>query len=320
MSSPKDVLSTIHSILQFPSTSIYVLDNPLSFSACTYIYSLSIHHTKMIFTSLFLFSFPLATSMNLNPQHVFSNPDQPSSQRWHFPTVHESAIQARRILNRSSIATFSTVFPSTASTFENRPSDVGGAPMALTDYYASCGPQPYNPTILAVSIATTLKNARAGSNVTLSLRYEPPADHPPSDDPYLYSPANLPRFSLIGHIQPLSVSEVTDNNIKACFLKTHPDAQIWSPGNDIHESWWGKLVVEEFYWFGGFGDRAYIGWIPIEEWRGVTEEEVANARLVGEEDCTMQEDKYILQGNSEPEQCGPKCKREKAFQAKGPGW
>lgn len=41
-------------------------------------------------------------------------------------------------------------------------------------------------------------------------------------------------------------------------------------------------MVEEFYWFGGFGDRAYIGWIPIEEWRGVTEEEVANARLVGE--------------------------------------
>ena len=192
--------------------------------------------------------------------------------------------------------------------------------MALTDYYASCGPHPYDPIILAVSIATTLKNARAGSNVTLSLRYQPPADHPPSDDPYLYSPANLPRFSLIGHIEPLSKSEVESHHIKACFLRTHPDAEIWSPGNDIHESWWGKLVVEEFYWFGGFGDRAYIGWIPIEEWRSITEEEVANARLVGEKGYKGREERYVTKGDSRSEHCGPKCRREKAFQAKGTGW
>ena len=42
-------------------------------------------------------------------------------------------------------------------------------------------------------------------------------------------------------------------------------------------------MVEEVYWFGGFGDRAYIGWIPVEEWRGVTTEEVERCRLVGEE-------------------------------------
>jgi len=269
--------------------------------------------------TLFLLSLPFATSAHLNPQHVFSNPDLTYSTS-RYPTVHESAIQARRILNLSSIATFSTVFPSTASTFENRPGDVGGAPMALTDYYASCGPHPYDPTILAVSIATTLKNARAGSNVTLSLRYHPPADHPPADDPYLYLPANLPRFSLIGHIEPLSEPEVKEHNIKSCFLQTHSDAEIWSPGNDIHESWWGKLVVEEFYWFGGFGDRAYIGWIPIEEWRGVTEEEVANARLVGEKGYKGEGQNYVIKDEKESEMCGPKCRREKAFQTKTTGW
>lgn len=42
------------------------------------------------------------------------------------------------------------------------------------------------------------------------------------------------------------------------------------------------MVVDQVYWIGGFGDRAYIGWIPIDEWRGVTQEEVENARLVGE--------------------------------------
>ncbi len=80
------------------------------------------------------------------------------------------------------------------------------------------------------------------------------------------------------------------------------------------------MVVEEFYWFGGFGDRAYIGWIPIEEWRGVTEEEVANARLVGEKGYKGEGQNYVIKDEKESEMCGPKCRREKAFQTKTTGW
>lgn len=228
-----------------------------------------------------------------------SSEQSSTAASYHFPTIHESAVQARRILNLSSIATFSTVFPpppsppssnddSAAATFpysssENRPDGVAGAPIGQMEYYASCGPNLYNPTVLAVSIATTYRNARAGSNVTLSLRYHPPPNHPPSKDPYTYSPANLPRFSLIGRLEPLSREEIEDNEIEACFLARHPDANIWTPGNDIHESWWARLLVEEVYWFGGFGDRAYIGWIPADVYRAVTEKEVEAIRLVGEE-------------------------------------
>ena len=217
-------------------------------------------------------------------QHVFANSVLSSFASYRIPSLHESAVQGRRILNMSSIATFSSVFPgASSSAFENRPDDLGGAPIGLMEYYASCGSQPYNPTILAIGIATTIKNARAGSNVTLSLRYHPPANHPPSDDPYTYSPANLPRFSLIGHIEPLSARTIKEDNIAACFLTAHPDAELWTPGNDIHESLWARLVVNDIYWVGGFGDRAYIGWIPVTEWGGVTTEEVKDARLVGEE-------------------------------------
>lgn len=222
-------------------------------------------------------------------QHVLllgQSSEQGSTTSLHFPTIHESAVQARRILNLSSIATFSTVFPpshDSASSLENRPVGVAGAPIGQMEYYASCGPDLYSPTLLAVSIATTYRNARAGSNVTLSLRYHPPSNHPASKDPYTYSPANLPRFSLIGRIEPLSREDIERNEIKACFLARHPDAKIWTPGNDIHESWWARLVVEEVYWFGGFGDRAYIGWIPADVYRAVTEKEVEAIRLVGEE-------------------------------------
>lgn len=33
---------------------------------------------------------------------------------------------------------------------------------------------------------------------------------------------------------------------------------------------------------GGFGDRNYIGWIPVEEWRGVSKGEWESVRLPGE--------------------------------------
>ncbi|KAL9004700.1 MAG: hypothetical protein Q9188_002496 [Gyalolechia gomerana] len=231
------------------------------------------------FAATLILSF-VSASCAQSPQQILSN--YPLVQS--IPTVHESAIQARRILNLSSIATLSTVFPGHQQpiAFENRPDDLADVPIGLIDYYASCDPTPYDPTILAISIATSFKNSRAGSNVTLSLRYHPPSDHPPGDDIYTYSPANLPRFSLVGHIEPVASSEVQEHGMDRCFLNRHPDAVAWKPGNTIHESWWARLAVEHVYWIGGFGDRAYIGWVPIEEWRGVTQDEVENARLVGE--------------------------------------
>ena len=235
------------------------------------------------------------------PQHIFSNPETKTDYR--IPTIHESAVLARRILKLSSIGSLSTVFPSSnigpygpqdtndqsllsPADHENAllgaPDDIAGSPIALMEYYADCGPHPYNPTILAISIATYIRNARSGSNVSLSLRWHPPASAPPSSDPYLYSPANLPRFSLQGYIEPIPETEVEEYGVKECFLSKHGEV-IWTPGNDIHESWWGRIIVQGVYWFGGFGDRARIGWLPVEEWKAATEEEIAKARLQGEE-------------------------------------
>lgn len=239
-------------------------------------------------TGLLLSILSLVSASAPPSRHLLSNP--PSfSPEYRIPTIHESAVLARRILNLSSIATLSTVFPSNhsceddSSTLSQPASDLGGTPIGLMDYYASCFPQPENPTILAISIATTFRNTRAGSNVTLSLRWHPPPSAPPSDDIYTYSPADMPRFSLVGYIEPIPTSEVLSYNVEACFLDRHPDAEAWLPGNKIHQSWWGRLAVREIYWIGGFGDRAYIGWIPEGEWSGISEDEVAKARLVGED-------------------------------------
>jgi hypothetical protein len=215
-------------------------------------------------------------------QYIFSNPSAEATSGFRIPTVHESAIQARRILHLENIGTLSTVFPSDSSTIkhgyqslEQRPSGLGGVPIGLMDYYADCEPDSGNPTILALDIATSFKNVAAGSNITLSLRWHP-------QDGNWHSAASLPRFSLVGHLEDIDDSDVSKVGLATCFVKNHPDAVAWLPGNRIHTSRWVRLVVKDIYWIGGFGDRAYIGWIPVEAYQNVTQKEIDGCKLPGE--------------------------------------
>ncbi|TEY84237.1 hypothetical protein BOTCAL_0018g00140 [Botryotinia calthae] len=227
-------------------------------------------------------SIPIAISP---PEYVIDNPFSSESTN-RIPTSRESAILARRILHLTPLGTLSTIFPNSSSTFENRPSNLQNIPIGLMDYIADCEPTTNNPTILALSIATTFKNAVSNPNISLSLSWTPP--YPPKSrisskpDPFAFSAANQPRFSILGYLEPITTSTAEEQELRQCFVDTHPDAKYWLPGNHIHHSEWVRLVVQEIYWIGGFGDRAYIGWIPIEEWRSVEKEEWEKVRLVGE--------------------------------------
>ncbi|KAI9813539.1 MAG: hypothetical protein M1832_006270 [Thelocarpon impressellum] len=225
-----------------------------------------------------IFFVPLVRSeCDPDKEYIFSNP--PLDCDLGIPTVHESAVLARRILTLTSIGTISTVFPENTSSEEWGPPDsVAGTAIGLPEYIADCHGPTYDrgdPTILAITIATSFKNAAAGSNVSLSLRWEP-------SYPHHHTPAGLPRFSLTGYLETIPADEAEALGVPACFARAHRDAVAWFPGNDIHESAWTRLVVREVFWFGGFGDRAYIGWIPAAEWGGVTRAEIDDARLPGE--------------------------------------
>jgi len=231
---------------------------------------------KLSIYFLSLLSQLAATSIIEAPQYIFSNPEDATKEH-RIPTVRESAAMARKMLRLESIGTLSTVFPTSKSAgmLENRPASVEGMPLGLMEYFADCEPDSGNPTILAVNIASSFKNVAAGSNITLSVRWHPKYSHP-------YSAAKLPRYALIGTLEEMSSDEIKAQEIKTCFSKYHPDSVIWQPGNDIHESHWVRFVTKEVYWFGGFGDRAYIGWIPLEMWKNITETEIEAAKLPGE--------------------------------------
>jgi len=244
-----------------------------------------------------------------SPDYIFANPPGPHAAGYKIPTSYESAVMGRRILALTPLGDLSTTFPVSSSNgndgagaSERRPAGMEGQPIALMDYVAACEDSG-NPTLLAIRIATTFKNAAAGSNVSLSLRWAPP--YPPAkrisllgrawravfpgtagtaaDRAVRYSAANLPRMALQGYLEAIEPREGAHGDLARCFVERHPDARYWLPGNRIHESAWARLVVEEVYWIGGFGDRAFIGWIPIQEWRAVTKEEWMGIKLPGEE-------------------------------------
>ncbi|KAF4339967.1 FMn-binding split barrel-related [Fusarium beomiforme] len=230
-----------------------------------------------------------------------------------IPSVHESVVMARRILALTKLATLSTVFPSGHSNIgpETDRNALEGVPIGMMDYVADCEDEG-NPTILEIKIATTFRNVRAGSNLTLSMNWVPP--YPPAKrisllsrlsayipfissyhynsrpekslsvpDTVPYSAANLPRFALFGYLEPIETTPVSALKLASCFTRKHQDAKYWLPGNVIHESAWARLVVTRIYWVGGFGDRARIGWLPIDEWKSVTRDEWESIKLPGEE-------------------------------------
>jgi hypothetical protein len=198
-----------------------------------------------------------------------------------FPTIRESAILARRLLALSPFGTLSTTFPNHISN-PRIPSTVSNLPIGLPDYISACGTSSYasDPTLLAINIATSFRNALDGDykNVSMSIQWVSPHKE--------CIVANLPRMALMGYLEPIVFTgQEEEGKLEKCFTDTHPDARWWLPSNPSspHASQWVRLVVKEIYWIGGFGDLNYIGWIPEETWRGVEEKEWKEAKLRGEE-------------------------------------
>ncbi|KAI0425019.1 pyridoxamine 5'-phosphate oxidase-domain-containing protein [Xylaria sp. FL1042] len=255
-------------------------------------------------------------------QYIFSNPPPYSRYRIptsYESAVLGRRILALTPLGNLATTFPADTDSSNAGVLENRPDGLGGMPHSLMEYVADCEDDG-NPTFLAINIETTFKNVRDGSNISLAQQWTPlyapderiksstttststsgvlsrllgwlglgsedasdgdDGDDGTPKDVLPYSAANLPRFSLLGYIE--KIEDASAAAVTECFVNKHPDAKYWLPGNRVHKSEFVRLVVQQVYWVGGFGDRAFIGWIPVEEWKGVTREEWEGVSLPGE--------------------------------------
>ncbi|KAK5090002.1 hypothetical protein LTR05_000171 [Lithohypha guttulata] len=222
-----------------------------------------------------------------SPQHILVDsdalPTEFESTGFRIPTRNESTVLARRLLAKSRAGVLSTIFPKNI-TSPYVPAAVANTPIGLPDYIASCEEPTGNPTLLALTISTSTRNAVAGSNVSLAISWWDEYVKLTHAEPW--SAANLPRASLIGYLEEMTKEEVEKAGVVKCFTGLHGDSRWWLPGDKsaAHAGVWMRMVVEQVYWIGGFGDRAFIGWFDPEVWRGVRTEEWKAVRLPGEKD------------------------------------
>lgn len=237
--------------------------------------------------SLLLVLVPAAESA---PTRAQSSLLQASSQLlnsgFRIPTRYESTVLARRLLALSDTGVISTIFPANASDANPRlPHGLSSTiPIALPDYIATCeeASHPGDPTLLALTVSTTTKNAYAGSNVSLALSWWDSYKEITHREPW--SAANLPRASLLGYLEEIPDEDVEEQGLVKCYTEVHRDSRFWLPGDESspHTGVWMRMVVQQVYWIGGFGDRAFIGWFDIDEWKGVQQQEWEAVRLPGE--------------------------------------
>lgn len=231
---------------------------------------------------------------SLQPQNVLLSPQSYDEQNvFTKPTRYESTVLARRLLARSSAGILSTVFPSSFSNYSDSspaeakpllskvPESVASKAIGLSEYFADCEGNG-NPTFIALDVELSSRNVAAGSNVSLAISWWDQYAKLTHREPW--SAANLPRASLIGWLEELSEKEVEQGDIEKCFTGAHRDSRLWLPGDPgaAHNGRWMRMMVEEIYWIGGFGDKNFIGWFDVSEWRSVRREEWESVKLPGE--------------------------------------
>ncbi|KAG7193812.1 uncharacterized protein KQ657_000505 [Scheffersomyces spartinae] len=182
----------------------------------------------------------------------------------HVPNEIEAASIARTLVNRESLANVNTL-----KTFKQEDGTESQVPVSSMEYYADCDGDG-DPYWLVVDIGSTYQNIVDGSDYSFTIRVgdHPLGDHVNPNYPggTTSSPAGSPRVQLFGKlvdVPPDSKSYDDWLKLKNCFTARHPDSKFWLPENVIspHKTHWVKFVVDKIYFVGGFGDRAYIGYV-----------------------------------------------------------
>lgn len=204
------------------------------------------------------------------------------------PSWFTSTLMARRLLALSTTGVVSTIFPDPAPDRSHTPASLAGQSVALREYISDCdehlpsesGGHGGNgdPTFLGLHVSTTFRNLAAGSNLSVSIDWwDHLNDTAPVFPGFPLSEAGLPRVTLFGHVEefPTPLPRETQEALTACYLRAHPDAEVWLPGRQgaPHSSFWAKMVVTDVYWIGGFGGLQQIGWMNVTEWAGIRRKE-----------------------------------------------
>ncbi|KAG2733802.1 hypothetical protein G9P44_003327 [Scheffersomyces stipitis] len=190
-----------------------------------------------------------------------------------IPDQVEGASVARTLVKRESLTNLNTI-----KKIKRKDGSVRSLPVSGMEYYADCD-ESGDPYLLLVDIGSSFQNILKGSDYSLTIRA---GDHPSIENVDLNypgsiaaSPAGSPRVQLSGRLVQLTYTSPFDPELiklERCFLRRHPDAQLWLPHNVVspHSSHWFRFEVDDVYFVGGFGSSAYIGEIDADLYHSVS--------------------------------------------------
>ncbi|EGG03459.1 uncharacterized protein MELLADRAFT_75319 [Melampsora larici-populina 98AG31] len=168
-------------------------------------------------------------------------------------TLSDAALHARELIQYRSlgIGTLMSTYP------EDHPQEsLRGLAIGLQEYFA-----PYHNgdlLLLALPISPIYKNIDQSSSLSATIAIKDELGQLQRNGSNWA--ANRRRITLFGTLMP--VTDVME--AKALYEKFHPDSSFWNGDNGPHDKMWVRFQTKEAYYFGGFGDRAAIGWLDME--------------------------------------------------------
>lgn len=66
------------------------------------------------------------------------------------------------------------------------------------------------------------------------------------------------------------------SGVRDCYLERHRDAEWWLPDDPDapHTAYWARFDPHSVYFVGGFGDKHYIGAIPLHLYQQLPSSEI----------------------------------------------
>ncbi|GMM35025.1 hypothetical protein DASC09_023500 [Saccharomycopsis crataegensis] len=213
----------------------------------------------LLLSACLLFSTMSAPVVETQPVTITSKKDYHEAPNSILP-VTQGARVARTLVLRESIGNLVTL------------DSKDGFPVAFSEYYID-GYNTGDPVLILLNISSTWRNIKNSEDGKISFSIRT-GDHQPRDHVNFNYPGGIasstsgsPRISLKGKIVPMKIDDPIElAKLEIKFTKRHPDAKFWLPGSKIsaHGGFWAKVEIESIYFIGGFGDRAFIGAIPVD--------------------------------------------------------
>ncbi|KAG0142014.1 hypothetical protein CROQUDRAFT_663089 [Cronartium quercuum f. sp. fusiforme G11] len=191
-----------------------------------------------------------------DPSSLRPIPNSLESIRNPRETLKEAAIHARELIQYRSqgIGTLISNYPS------NHPDkSLRGQSIGLQEYFA---PFPNGDLLLLVlPISPIYKNIdrKHSHSATIAIKDELGLIQRNGS---MWA-ANWRRISLFGQLDPIK----NKKKAKKLYESFHPDSSFWDGDSAPHKAFWVRFKITKVYYFGGFGDRAAIGWLDLKSYR-----------------------------------------------------